>query len=155
MVESSCWPLEVDGVSAAKWRRRRRLRLWWRHEHQTLAAVLATFQHHSAPWGPKKARTGEEDHEKNYTATIPTHPPPQPKLFSLYEEPGGTRPEALAESWPQERVQRRTVEQIVDFLPVVQILDVLVPQVGASIPAVLEQVNLWLASRFCRRRSRR
>ena len=30
-----------------------------------MAAVLATFEHHSAPRGPKKARTGEEDHEKN------------------------------------------------------------------------------------------
>ena len=63
---------------------------------------------------------------------IRTLPPLQPELFSLYEEPSGTRPEALAEPRPQERVQLRIVEQIVDFLPVVQILDGLVPQVGAS-----------------------
>ena len=89
MVESSCWPMEVDGVSAAQRRRQRRLRSWWRHEQQTVAAVFATFQHHSAPRGPKRARTEEEE---NDTATIRTHPLPQSELFSLYEEAGGPRP---------------------------------------------------------------
>ena len=52
--------------------------------------------------------------------------PPQPELFSLYEvEPGGERPDQLfAVSGPQARVQRRTVQQIVDFahLPLSMIL---------------------------------
>ena len=58
MDESSCRPCQVDGDGAAKRRRLRRLRSWWRHEQQTVAAVLATFQHHSAPRGPRSARTG-------------------------------------------------------------------------------------------------
>ena len=58
MDESSCRPRQVDGDGAAKRRRLRRLRSWWRHEQQTVAAVLATYQHHSAPRGPRTARTG-------------------------------------------------------------------------------------------------
>ena len=51
--------MDVDRATGAAWRRRqRRLRSWWRHEQQTVAAVLATFQHHSAPRGPRTARTG-------------------------------------------------------------------------------------------------
>ena len=34
-----------------------------------MAAVLATYQHHSAPRGPRTARTGGE-RETNYTATL-------------------------------------------------------------------------------------
>ena len=38
----------ADRASGAAWRRRqRRLRSWWRHEQQTVAAVLATLTHHS------------------------------------------------------------------------------------------------------------
>ena len=37
------------GTSAAKWRRERRLRSWWRHERMSIAAVLATVSHHSYP----------------------------------------------------------------------------------------------------------
>ena len=57
MDESSRRPRQVDGDGAAKRRRLRRLRSWWRHEQQTVAAVLATYQHHSAPRGPRTART--------------------------------------------------------------------------------------------------
>ena len=34
-------------VSAAQRRKLRRLRSWWRHEQQSIAAVLATVSHHS------------------------------------------------------------------------------------------------------------
>ena len=38
----------MDVERGAAWRRRqRRLRSWWRHEQQTVAAVLATVTHHS------------------------------------------------------------------------------------------------------------
>ena len=51
--------MSLHGDHGAAWRRRqRRLRSWWRHEQQTVAAVLATYQHHSAPRGPRTARTG-------------------------------------------------------------------------------------------------
>ena len=40
--------LMADRASGAAWRRRqRRLRSWWRHEQQTVAAVLAMVTHHS------------------------------------------------------------------------------------------------------------
>ena len=78
------------------------MRSWWRHEQQSIAAVLATFQHHSAPRGPKKARTGEEDPEKNYTARIRTHPHSQAAgtvyfAMDVDEVPaaGGSRPDRL------------------------------------------------------------
>ena len=38
----------MDVERGVAWRRRqRRLRSWWRHEQQTVAAVLATVTHHS------------------------------------------------------------------------------------------------------------
>ena len=76
MDESSRRPRQVDGDGAAKRRRLRRLRSWWRHEQQTVAAVLATFQHHSAPRGPRTARTGGE-RETNHTATLRKMLPPR------------------------------------------------------------------------------
>ena len=57
---------QVDGDGAAKRRRLRRLRSWWRHEQQTVAAVLATYQHHSAPRGPRTARTGAREELHGY-----------------------------------------------------------------------------------------
>ena len=40
--------MSLQGDHRAAWRRRqRRLRSWWRHEQQTVAAVLATVTHHS------------------------------------------------------------------------------------------------------------
>ena len=51
------------------------------------------------------------------------------EFFSLYEEElGGTRPDRLFEVRPQDRVPRRTVEQIVDNTFIVASLDVPVPQ---------------------------
>ena len=45
-------------MSAAQWRKQRRLRSWWRHEQQSTAPALATYQHHSAPQGQKKLGRG-------------------------------------------------------------------------------------------------
>ena len=125
-------PSEQPLMSAAQRRKQRRLRSWWRHEQQSIAAALATSLHHSSR-GQRKARAGEEESETKYTAKFRTTPPPQPVLFSLYdEEPGGRRPASLAEPpRPQERVQRHTVEHITDLVrvaPMVQILDAPVPQ---------------------------
>ena len=52
-------------------------------------------------------------------------------FFQLYDEDtAGRRPASLAEPrGPQVRVQRRVVQQIADFAPMVQILDVPVPPV--------------------------
>ena len=121
-------------------RRQRRLRSMLRHEQQSIAAALAEKLHHSSR-GQRMARAGEEECEMKYTAKFRTTPPPQPVLFSLYEEePGGGRPEAFVEPRPQERVQRHTVEHITDLVrvaPMVQILDAPVPQTGDQLPDIL------------------
>ena len=49
----------------------------------------------------------------------------------------GGRPTPLVEVRPQGRVQRHTVEHIVDVSPFVQILDVLVPQLANQLVEVL------------------
>ena len=54
----------------------------------------------------------------------------------------GSRPDGLFDvSGPQERVQRRTMEQIVDCVPVVSLLDVPVPQVVDQLEEVLKIVD--------------
>ena len=93
----------------------------------TVAMALAESTHHSSR-GQKTARAGVWGREMNYTATIRDPPTLQPELFSLYEEPGGARPDRLSEVRPQDRVLRRTVDQIVDAVPGLPALDVPVPQ---------------------------
>ena len=132
MAESSWQPM----MSAAQRQRQRRLRSWWRHEQQSIAAALATSQHHSALRGQKKARAGEGDFELNFAAKIRRHPPPQaagtvyfPMDVDDVPAASGSRPDRLLDvSGPQERVQRRTTEQIVDCVPEVPLLDAPVPQ---------------------------
>ena len=96
---------EQPRTGAVQRRKQRRLRSWWRHEQQSIAAALATSLHHSSR-GQRKARAREEESELKYTAKFQTTPPLQLVLFSLYdEEPGGWRPASLAlPPGPQERV---------------------------------------------------
>ena len=129
MDESSRRPRQVDGDGAAKRRRLRRLRSWWRHEQQTVAAVLATYQHHSAPRGPRTARTGEGARDELH-GYAPEDAPSQaagtqyfPMDVDDLPAAGGSRPDRLSEVRPQEWVQRRTVEQII----LAPMLDVPVP----------------------------
>ena len=62
-------------------------------------------------------------------------------IFELFDEDtAGLRPGVLAEPRPQERVQRHTMEHIVDFVCcslMVQILDAPVPQMVEQLPDVL------------------
>ena len=62
-------------------------------------------------------------------------------IFELFDEDtAGMRPGVLAEPRPQERVQRHTMEHIVDYVccaPTVQILDAPVPQTVEQLPDVL------------------
>ena len=61
-------------------------------------------------------------------------PTPQPEVI---EEPGGSRPDRLfAVSGPQDRVQRLTVQQIVDIAPL-PTLDDPAPQMVEQLPDVL------------------
>ena len=85
MADPSWRPL-AGGV--AQRRRERRVRLWFRHEQQTVRMALATYSHHSAPRRQTKARAGEEVHEQYYAPRRQKPPLPQPELFSLEEEPG-------------------------------------------------------------------
>ena len=63
-------------------------------------------------------------------------------IFELFDEDtAGVRPGVLAEPRPQERVQRHTMEHIVDFVcfpPMVQILDAPVPQTVEQLQDVLQ-----------------
>ena len=66
----------------------------------------------------------------------------QAVIFELFDEDtAGLRSGVLAEPRPQERVQRHTMEHIVDFVccaPLVQILDAPVPQTLEQLPDVLQ-----------------
>ena len=82
--------------------------------------------------------------ELNYTAKVRKTPPPQPELFNLYEEkPGGRRPASPAEPpGPQEQVQRHTTEQSGELVPMVQILDVPMPQVVEQLEEVFKPFDI-------------
>ena len=64
--------LMADRVSGAAWRRRQcRLRSWWRHEQQTVAAVLAMVTHHShsKAGAANAAPAGTEDWQQHRRGT--------------------------------------------------------------------------------------
>ena len=147
MAESSWQPV----MSAAQRRRQRRLRSWWRHERQSIAAALATLQHHSAPWGTEDGHGEEGDFELNFAAKIRRHPPPQAAGTVCYpmdvdDVPavGGSRPDRVSDvSGPQERVQRRIVQQTIDVVPL-PMLDAPVPQMVGQLAGVLAFFNATL-----------
>ena len=134
MDESSGWPTAARG---AAWRRRqRRLRSMQRHERQSFATELAAALHHSCG-GELGTNVGLRA-QKAASAGPAEH-------FELSSDDGrpagGERPAALLEPRPQERVQRHTVEHLADLTPMVQILDVPVPQVVDQLVAVLEHCD--------------
>ena len=87
----------VARATAAARRRQRRLRQFLRHKRLTVAMLLAERDHHTAPMGQRKARSGEEVRVARH-GHVPEQPPPQPELFQLYkEEPGESRPPCLGE----------------------------------------------------------
>ena len=67
--------------------------------------------------------------------------------FDLYDEyTEGARPDRIATlSGPHARVQRRTVEQIVDAVPLVPLLDDPVPQTVEQLPDVLRFFDRFVA----------
>ena len=88
-------------------------------------------------------------------------------FFDLYDEDTeGARPDRLFEGRPQDRVQRRTVEQIADTTLIVPSLDVPVPQMENQLVEVCRQLDVRIPeqvfevpkisspSRHCRRRVR-
>ena len=146
-------PSWQPALSAAQRRKQRRLRSWWRHEQQTVAAVLATFQHHSAPRGPRTARTGGRARVEVH-GRVPEDALPQAAGAVYFEmdtgeddgsAPAAARPAPLLEVLPQERVQRRTAEQIVDPVPVVPMLHVFVPQMVEQLVDILSPLDFHVA----------
>ena len=85
----------------------------------------------------------------NFAAKIRRHPPPQGAGTVYYpmdvdDVPAarGSRPDRLLDvSGPQERVQRRTVEQIDDAVPVVPLLRTFVPQMVDQLVEVLRRTD--------------
>ena len=99
--------------------------------------TLAAAAHHSAQRGewrelheaPRGQRTASAEATNDDLRSQTTSVAGDTEFFSLYEEElGGTRLDRLYEVRPQGRVQRRTVEQIVDTTLIVPLLDVPVPQ---------------------------
>ena len=92
MAESSWQPV----MGAAQRCRQRRLRSWWRHEQQSIAAALAAVMHHSsgkvhtangAPRSQKLATRAEEEveYEPHYALRGQKTPPPGERPAPLSE----------------------------------------------------------------------
>ena len=85
---------------------------------------------------------------------VPEHPTPQAASAQHFamdagedfgEAPAAGRPALLLEVLPQERVQQRTVEQIVDPVPVVPLLHVFVPQMVEQLVDILAPLDFRVA----------
>ena len=139
-------------TGAAQRRKGRRLRAAWRHDQQSIAQAVAVATHHSAI---RRQKTATAEATNNALRSQTTSVAGDTEFSSLYEEElGGTRPDRLYEVRPQERVQRRTVEQNVDnslFLPtldvpvpqmenqlveVCRLFDVLIPEQAIAVPKI-------------------
>ena len=122
----SCNPSgrSMEGARGAAARRReRRLRCFWRHEQLSLKMALAAEAHHSAQPRAKEV----EVRELHYAPRRQKPPPP------------GTRPASLAEPRGDvERVQRHTVDQMVDAP--------LLPTFDVPVPLMVEQLLLGVLS---------
>ena len=95
----------ADRASGAAWRRRqRRLRSWWRHEQQSIAAVLATVSHHSY----SKVCTANAALRGQEIGTSTGVGPAE--YFELSSDDGsptaGTRPASMLDPWPQGKMQQ-------------------------------------------------
>ena len=142
----------LHGEHGAAWRRRqRRLRSWWRHEQQSVAMALSAAAHHSydkvaagVTHDGLRAQTTDRAGEAAHRAPRRqrTRAAGEAGIFELFDEDtAGLRPGVLAEPRPQERVQRHTMEHIVDYVccaPLVQTLDAPVPQTVDKLHDVLK-----------------
>ena len=104
-----------------------------------VAMALAEARHHTAA---RRQTTARASATYNALRSQTTSVTGDTEFFSLYEEDlGGTRPDRLFEVRPQDRVQRRTVEQIVDNTLIVPSLDVPVPQLENQLLEVCLQLD--------------
>ena len=107
--------MDVDSASAAQRRRERRLRQFLRHERLSVAMALSEKKHHTSR-GQRKDRAGEWVRDALH-GQVPGAP-------------------------TQEKVQQRTVEQLADVVPMVQILDIPGPQAGDQLVEVFRDLDL-------------
>ena len=112
--------------------------------------ALAAATHHSAQRGewrdlyeaPRGQRTASAEATYDALRRQTTSVAGDTEFFSLYEEElGSTRPDGLHEVRPQDRVQRRTVEQLVDNTLIVPSLDGPVPQMENQLVEVCRQLD--------------
>ena len=95
------------------------------------------------------ARAGGVEREENYEPRLLDPPLPQAagvQHFFLGDESpaaGGSRPDGLAPvSGPQKRVLWHTVEQLADCVPVVPLIDALVPQSVDQLVDVFKHIDI-------------
>ena len=138
----------ADGAAhvagAAKRRRERRHRAYLKYVRMSVAMALSEYKHHTSR-GQNMDRAGggvrDAVHGQVPEALLPQEPGTQ--HFSLDDddsvpELGGSRPDRIDTlSGPQERDLRRTVEQIVDAVPLVPLLDDPVPQMAEQLQDVM------------------
>ena len=121
----------AEHAGAAMRRRQRRLRQWLRHERLSVAMALAEMNHHAASRGQTKARAGGEAR-----VALHGHDPEAPL-------PQGSRPPCLGvPRGPHARVQRRTVQLVVDAVPLVPLLDDPVPQMVDTVLEFFRALDL-------------
>ena len=122
------------GSGSARRRRERRLRSWLRHERMTVRMELAAGLHHSSFRG-----AGPETHDAPRSQRT-ANSREEAVFFELYDEDtAGWRPAPLPEvAGPQAQVLQRTMEPIVDAVPLVPLLDDPVPQTVEQLPDVLQ-----------------
>ena len=124
--------MDVDRASGAAWRRRQNRLRWWRHEQQTVAAVLATVTRlsHSKVGTANDAPRGQRTVTSTRVGPAEYH-----ELSSDDGRPiGWERPAALLEPLPRGKVQRHAG---IGY-EIVQNLDVLVLQMVEQLPSVLQ-----------------
>ena len=126
----------VAHAQGAAWRRRqRRLRAHWRHEQLTLQMLLTTFDHHAAPRGQSRARSGREVRVEPH-GRVPEAPLSQ----------GGSRPPCLGvPRGAHVGLERHFLEHMADICPFVQILDAPEPQPVENVTDTLRILDFPMA----------
>ena len=136
------------GGGAAKRRRDRRLRMHWRHEQLSLQMALAAALHHSGDVGTYNALRSQKTARPRTTLCGARRPvwlgtPSSSRCTRKIS--GGTRPDRLAGVRPQVRLLRRTVEQIVNPVPVVPLLHDVEPQMVEQLVDMLSPLDFRVA----------
>ena len=138
---------DLVGTSAAKRRRERRLRSWWRHEAQSVRAAVTTVLHHSCDVGRETYNVLR--HQKMTTAREEVVDVTHSSLRAQKTPPPGARPGYLTDPEPQrsDRSQRRFA---VDALPTLALPSL--AESAAEAPSRSSSDRTW---RCRRRRTRR